>query len=205
MASLRRGPGSKFGLPGNIVQTSYTSADLNISEDFLAPLQDPSVIKSEAIDFANTPLPEYAPLYAVVLDNVLSPEECMQLILLAELSAGGTEENGNGWIPAMVNAGPGHEFLARDYRNSDRIIWDQKVVVKRLWERVLQVDGVREYLGKLEGPDYDFVTGHWGAVESGERWVATKQGINERMRFLKYGPGQFFRSVYPIQRSYEEN
>jgi hypothetical protein len=178
-----------------IVNTNYTSLPVDIPEDFLAPLPDPSTIKVETVDFANSVLSEYGKLYAVVLDNVLSQEECNQLIHLAELSAGGHGEEdkpNNGWVPAMVNAGPGKEFFAPDYRNSDRIVWDNNMIVERLWKRIIQGKGVKEYLSVLDGEKYYPVVGD-GATRWGERWVITKQGMNERMRFLKYGAGQFFR------------
>jgi hypothetical protein len=181
-----------------IVNTSYTSNPVDIPQDFLAPLSDSSIIKVEKVDFANSVLSEYKNLYAVVLDNVLSQEECDQLIHLAELSAGGHGEKqlmNNGWIPAMVNAGPGREFLATDYRNSDRIVWDNNTLVERLWKRILQGKGIKEYLTVLDGDEYYPVVGD-GATRRGERWVATKQGVNERMRFLKYGAGQYFRSKF---------
>lgn len=181
-----------------IVKTSYTSVPVNIPKDFLAPLRDPSVIKTEKIDFEKTTLPEYRKLYAVVLDNVLSQEECKQLIHMAEKSAGGHSDDhevpNSGWRPAMVNAGPGKEFLALDYRNSDRIIWDEKVLAKRLWDRVLQSQAVKEYLSVLDEDLCPTVLGK-SATGREERWVATKQGVNERLRFLKYGAGQYFRGL----------
>lgn len=179
-----------------IVKTNYTSLPVDIPEDFLAPLPDPSTINVEKVDFANSVLSEYKKLYAVVLDNVLSQEECDQLIHLAELSAGGhghgEEKPNNGWVPAMVNAGQGKEFFAPDYRNSDRIVWDNHVLVERLWKRIIQAKEVKDYLSVLDGEKYYPVVGD-GATRRGERWVVTKQGMNERMRFLKYGAGQFFR------------
>ena len=95
----------------------------------------------------------------------------------------------------MVNVGGGYEVIVPDYRNSDRIIWDQGVVMNRLWKRILQGEGIKEYLGRLEGEEYDYVLGRTGKWknESGSAWVPTAQGVNERMRFLKYGAGQFFR------------
>jgi hypothetical protein len=187
---------------GGVFKTTYTSIPVPIPDTFLAPLPDPSVIKVEKIDFAKTTIPEYKNLYAVVLDNVLSQEECNQLIYMAEQSAGAHQDDddkvpNNGWRPAMVNAGLGYEFVALDYRNSDRIIWDEKVLVKRLWDRVLQGKGMKEYLSVLDGEEYYDVVGDV-ATRRGERWVATKQGINERMRFLKYGAGQYFRRAFFI-------
>ena len=182
-----------------VVPTSYSSLPVVIPESFLAPLKDPSVIETKVIDFAKTPLPAYKDFYAVILDNVLSRDECDQLIKMAEMSAGahtdGKKVENNGWRPAMVNAGVGQEFMAPDYRNSDRIIWDNDILVKRLWERVLQGDGIKEYISKLEGEKYRQVIGG-SFLEKGIKWHVTEQGINERMRFLKYGAGQFFRSRY---------
>ena len=182
-----------------IVKTNYKSHEVKIPDDFLAPLPDPTSIKVEKIDFANSELPEFKRLYAVVLDNLLSQEECDQLIHLAELSAGGHDEKklaDNGWIPAMVNAGVGREFYAPEYRNSDRIVWDNKMLVERLWNRVLQGKGIKDYLSVLDGQDYYSVD---STIRNGQRWAATTQGMNERMRFLKYGAGQYFRSklCYP--------
>jgi len=135
----------------------------------------------------------------VVLDDVLSKEECDQLIHMAEMSAGAHQGDGevpnNGWRPAMVNVGRNHEVLAPEYRNSDRIIWDQNELAKRLWERVLQGEGLKEYLSVLDGKEYARVCGD-SAERKGERWVATPQGLNERLRFLKYGAGQFFRRKF---------
>jgi len=76
----------------------------------------------------------------------------------------------------VVNAGPGQEFLSLDYRNSDRIIWDQKEVVGRLWQRVLQGQGIKEYFKELvPGRNYEEVLGS-SFVQRGERWVPSKQG-----------------------------
>lgn len=105
----------------------------------------------------------------------------------------------NGWKPAMVNAGRNYEVLALDYRNSDRIIWDDGVIAQRLWNRVLQGEGMKEYFSVLEGEGYQAVCGD--AMFGGDRWKVTKQGLNERLRFLKYGPGQFFKGmiILPLQ------
>ncbi|KAE8454398.1 hypothetical protein EG329_000020 [Mollisiaceae sp. DMI_Dod_QoI] len=178
-----------------VVQTSYTSLDVDYPKDFLAPLPDPSKITVERIDFKNSPLNEYRNLYAVVLDNVLTREECDQLLTYAEMSKGAHtgEENepaDNGWAPAMVNAGRNAEVLVTHYRNSDRIIWDEQAITKRLWQRVLQGEGMKEYFSCLYGEKYAPAI---GTFRNGEKWKPTKYGLNERMRFLRYGPGQFFK------------
>lgn len=180
-----------------VVKTTYTNVPVDISESFLAPLPGPSTIKVSRVKFGNTPLAAYADLYAVVLDDVLSQDECDELILMAEKSVGahGQEESGpenNGWQPARVNAGGGYEILDAKYRNSDRIIWDEKTVAQRLWKRILQGEGMAEYFSVLDGEEYAPIVGNTPA-ENDRRWTITAQGMNERMRFLKYGPGQFFK------------
>ncbi|TEY48021.1 hypothetical protein BOTCAL_0299g00160 [Botryotinia calthae] len=195
-----------------VVKTNYTSLPVDLPEDFLQPLENPEErITVERIEFEKTVLGEYRGAYAVVLDGVLTREECGELIKLAEMSQGGhgnlvggeggenENENENelkgpensGWTPAMVNAGVGYEFLSTEYRNSDRIIWDEKEVVSRLWKRVLQGKGIKEDIGVLEGKKWEGLASL--GLRSGERWVGTEQGINERMRFLRYGAGQYFR------------
>lgn len=186
------------------MKVEYTSIPVPIPDDFLAPIKDPSTIKVQKIDFANSVLPEYAQCYAVILDNVLSPGECAQLLHMAETSAGGHQDGdapeveNNGWKVAMVNVGGGYEVVVPDYRNSDRIIWDEGTVMNRLWKRILQGEGMKEYLLRMQGEEYDSVLGIgsrsvWRRDELSQVWVPTAQGINERMRFLKYGAGQFFR------------
>jgi hypothetical protein len=184
-----------------VVRTCYTSKLVPIPNSFLTPLTDPSTIEVNQIHFAKTSLPEYKGLYAVVLDNVLSHAECDQLTHMAEQSAGGHDASApmenNGWKPAMVNAGRDHEFLALDYRNSDRIIWDNEEIVQRLWTRLMQAEGMKEYLNVMKGEKYVHVVGD-GIVTRDERWVVSPKGPNERMRFLKYGAGQFFRRELPF-------
>jgi hypothetical protein len=187
-----------------IQKTEYESLPVEIPDDFLSPLPDSSKMSVSQIDFKNTVLKEYKGLYAVVLDNVLSQKECDELIHMAELSVGGhrgkDEIESAGWRPALVNAGRNHEVFAPEYRNSDRIIWDDKEIVRRLFQRILQAEEVKEYLSVLDGKKYVPAVGPSANYE-GERWIVSKQGPNERMRFLKYGPGQFFKGTNIIRFS----
>ncbi len=174
-----------------VIKTSYTSKPVPIPDSFLSTgAANVGQVTYNKIDFSKTPLPEYTGRYAVVLDNVLSPAECTELIKLAQLSAGAGEPDveKDGWRPAMVNAGPHGEFLATDYRNSDRIIWDERTVVHRLLMRCFLAEQVKKDLAVLEGNE-DILGQR--AVELGHKWKATR--LNERMRFLRYGKGQFFR------------
>lgn len=177
------------------VHVEYNSLPVDISDDFLAPLPDLPTIEIKQIDFENALLPEYKGLYAVVLDNVVSQKECDELIRMAEMSTGahGNSEQdpeNNGWRPALVRAGVNREVAAFQYRNSDRIVWDEAEVARRLLNRVLQAKGMKEYLSNLSGEKYYPVIGEWAAKRE-EKWVIA--GLNGRMRFLKYGPGQYFR------------
>jgi len=159
----------------------YTFNDISIPPTFLA---DPplTAITTKHIDFASSPLPKNAGRIALVLENVLSKEECQELLRLAEASV----PVGNGespWRPALVSAGPGLEGPAPGYRESDRIIWDQQQVVDLLWARCSQAEGLKELLATVPGGPR-CGKGHWQF-----------RRFNNRMRFLKYSPGQFFKRM----------
>ena len=142
----------------------------------------PAPISLNRIDFAKTKLQEYKGYYAVVLDNVLSPDECALLVKAAEAQTNGV------WEPAMVNAGGDQQVLSLMVRNSGRIMWDSADVVAKIWARI---EGELPELHILEG--WANVMGN-GPVKRGERWRVTR--LNERMRFLRYGAGQYFRGRY---------
>ena len=143
-------------------------------------LTDPAPeIRFTRIEFADSPLKEYANLWAVILDNVLTAEECEELIHHAETRSGGA------WERAMVNVGLGRQKLAPESRNCDRIVLDDQVIVDRLWQRVAP------FVPEIQAlKDWPRVTGS-GPATRGETWAATR--LNERMRFLRYGPNEYFR------------
>jgi len=178
---------ARAGMPSQVIKTTYTSKLIPIPDSFLSTsAANTGQVTYNKIDFSKTPLPEYTGLYAVVLDNVLSAAECTELIKLAQLSAGAGDpgvEN-DGWQPAMINAGPHGELMATDYRNSDRIIWDENTVVDRLLMRCFLSEQVQKDLAVIDGSEH--IRGH--------RWKLTR--LNERMRFLRYGKGQFFKEHY---------
>jgi len=164
------------------MKTSYTSNPVHIPQDFLTTIRDDAEpITVQRIDFKSSPLPEYDGCYATVLENVLSPSECAQLLRLAEASS-----PTGGWAPALLNVGPGAEMLATHVRFHDRIIWDSDEITSRIWNRCLQAPGIAEELSTHEE--------RWRSWRTNEsvKWRMTK--VNERMRFLRYGPGQYFKS-----------
>lgn len=162
------------------VQTSYTSNPIALPAGFLTtPPAKPAT--STPIPFAASPLPEYAGHTAVLLADVLSPRECQLLIALAEASVPRETPEESPWRPALVSLGPGWEVAAPSYRDSDRIIWDQQAVVDRIWARCAQADGLASLLAEVP-PARGDGRGKW-----------TFKGLNDRMRFLKYSPGQYFK------------
>lgn len=169
------------------IQTSYTHNLVPVPPSFLTT-PPPKPITSRPIDWSSTPLPEYAGSVALVLEDVLSPAECAQLLSLAEASVPRDPDSSgetSAWRPALVSLGPGWEAPAPGYRESDRIIWDQQTVVDRLWDRCAQAEGLRELLAEVE-PYHKLRGGKWKFRRP-----------NERMRFLKYSPGQYFKRKSP--------
>lgn len=184
--------------PNKPIQTSYVSNDVPIPPSFLkTDPPDLSPITITHVNWPSTKLPEYEGHYAVVLDNVISPSECEVLLKLAEASVPDLHktpiEGGklSSWGPALVNIGMGFEVLLPKYRNSDRIIWDRQDIVDRLWGRCLRAEGLKERLGVIENEEG--ITG-WKRKGESQRWEFRR--VNQRMRFLKYGSGQFFKREF---------
>ena len=142
-------------------------------------LLQPTEITKFIIDFKTTNLPEYDGLYATVLDNVFTEQACQALIDMAESTTGGE------WEEAMVNIGNGKQRTMKDARDCGRIIWDDFDMVETIWARVK--DQVPEIL-RLENQPR--VTGN-GPVRRNE--IREMSRLNERMRFLKYEEGQYFK------------
>ncbi|KAK5632167.1 hypothetical protein RRF57_007881 [Xylaria bambusicola] len=170
------------------VKTVYRSNDVAIPDDFLtSDPADAQPITHTPIDFKDSVLPEFTGCYAVVLDNVLSPSECAQLVQLAEASVMDEDkQDGSPWRPALVNIGGGYEVEVPDYRKSSRIIWDNQKIVDRLWARMAALPEIREELSSVPGLNMD----PWGTTE---RVNHDFYRVNKRLRFLKYTPGEFFK------------
>lgn len=152
-----------------------------LPKDFLSgPGPEKAVQK---IDFTRTPLPEYDGHYAVVVDNALTKEECDNLVRAAET------KNGGEWEQAMVNVGGGRQELIPHVRLCGRIIWDDRDIVEKIWSRVKDSVPEIEFLKDLPG-----VTG-FGPVKRKETLKMSR--LNERMRFLRYEPLQYFRRESP--------
>lgn len=97
-----------------------------------------------------------------LLHEFLSPDECWQLIARAE---------GAGFADAPINAGSMGQVIRKDVRNNDRVMWDDVPLAAELWNRAKP--HVPSFLNRLN-----------------YRWDAV--GLNERLRFYRYDPGQRF-------------
>jgi len=145
----------------------------SLPEDFLsAPVSN--------VDFANTPLPEYAILQAYVIDDVLTSSECATLLAAAEASGP--------WQRAMIQVGNGHQRQEDDQRKCGRLIWDSPDVAQKIWGRV------KVYVPKIARLDKHAEITGGGPIMRGEVWEASR--LNERMRFLKYEGGEYFRGMW---------
>lgn len=105
--------------------------------------------------------------YVVVLYNILTSQECSQIIEDTETKYS--------YDPALVNIGGGRQKYIGDVRNNDRCIIDSPVTMEFLWQRIVTT------LPK----DMRFTKKNFSAV-----------GLNERMRVLRYDRGHFFASHY---------
>jgi len=113
------------------------------------------------------PIKEDKGKFAIVLYNVYTSEECEKLIADTEAI---------GYIPAVVNIGNNAEIYDPDYRRSDRCLVDSFEYADDLWRRV------KEHIPATFGNPY------------GPHIKRTVVGINERFRFLRYNPGDFFKA-----------
>lgn len=98
--------------------------------------------------------------FAIVIENLLTKEECQKWIAETEAS---------GYTRALVNVGGGTERFIPEYRNSARCIVDDELRAQELWNRVKP-----------------FVPSSFSDIR------AQPVEINERLRFLRYDPGEFF-------------
>ena len=97
------------------------------------------------------------------VDGFLTTEECARLIEISE---------GCSYEPALVNIGMGRQMLMSDVRKSGRVIIDSPEAVEIIWRRLQHLVPSEIVPG---------VSSKWHAV-----------GLNERLRFLKYTPGDYF-------------
>lgn len=118
------------------------------------------------IDFTKTPLASYYSdprPFALVIDDLFTPEECKTLLSLAQ-------SGDDKWEAALINAG-GHQMLAKDIRDCTRIMRDDFNAAGWIYERV------KPYLEEVdvisrESEKWRFIAGH--RMGSAVSWKMTR-------------------------------
>ncbi|OJJ50355.1 hypothetical protein ASPZODRAFT_23008 [Penicilliopsis zonata CBS 506.65] len=133
------------------------------------------------IDFTQTtpPIPAFKDHFAVVIDDFMTEAECKELLRLATTTGP--------WERAMINVGNGKQTMSVETRDCGRIIWDNPEIAQRIFDRL--VPFFRE-CGLEEIRNQPLVTG-LGSARRGEVFHLSQ--LNERLRFLRYEGGEYFR------------
>lgn len=105
--------------------------------------------------------------FAFVLRDVFTPEECEAMIAASEA---------RGYDEALVNTGRS-QVLDTSYRHSARNMWDNRDAADEIFARV------KSHLPSGEPRSFGYTIPPKPLV---------CDGLNERLRFLRYGPGHFF-------------
>ena len=116
--------------------------------------------------------------FAVMLHNVLTPEECSDLIQKAE---------DEGFEDAMIQGPGGKQILRTDIRSCQRCMMDDPVLAEDLLDRLM--------LALASFPELESKLKHapWITNKGGETNTPLHiAGMNERLRYLKYGVDNFF-------------
>ncbi|KAI5474260.1 P4Hc domain-containing protein [Pseudohyphozyma bogoriensis] len=137
---------------------------------------EPRFAPTGKIDFKAAGLPQYQSCYAIILDNLFTRAELVRFLSTAESSVNGE------WDVARVNATSEISFVDTDYRRGDRIILDSEELSEEIFARIRE--GLRE-VEEIEREEWS---------REGRRVVKKRMvRMNERLRFLRYPPGGFFR------------
>ncbi|PPQ72281.1 hypothetical protein CVT26_006502 [Gymnopilus dilepis] len=139
-------------------------------------------VDAPVFDFSNTPVANsYQGFYVKVIDNAFTLEECKEFIALAE--------SDSEWQQAAVHygLGPDQKYVDTDYRNSQRILRFDHEAANRIYQRLLPY--VQEMVKILPGDEWERIVGPRGQVK--QIWELV--GVNERLSFLRYEKGQYFR------------
>lgn len=125
--------------------------------------------------------------FAVVIHNLFTVQECRDLINI-------TEER-HGYDNALVHGPNGIEILRRDIRNSGRCIIDDEEMARDWFDRMVQALDEGGNSGNSVVKDRLF-DAHWlmrhGDQSKNKKKSLQVVGLNERLRFLRYHPGQYF-------------
>ncbi|RYP13175.1 hypothetical protein DL765_007002 [Monosporascus sp. GIB2] len=140
----------------------------------------PACAAARVIDFKETEVKEYADYFAMVINDILTPEECAELISLV------LPAHNAPWPPATMTAYNGSQIRDPSSWHCGRIIYNSKAVADRLLDRIL-AHLPPEVVTLDNVPD---VTGQMPVIRK-EKWKISR--LNEALKFLKYEPGNYFR------------
>ncbi|KAH8822830.1 hypothetical protein DL96DRAFT_1469838 [Flagelloscypha sp. PMI_526] len=168
------------------------------------------------IDWAQTPLPEYKDHYAKVIDGLFSSEECAELLALATSEPPKTDpasplaqlqehhatkpnpQTGKvEWQQAAVHYGLGasSNYVDTDYRNSDRILRFDVDAANKIYEKLRPL---LPELWEIRQTEENGEAGKWSKIVSRTRDTSNTVwklvGVNERLSYLRYKPGHYFRA-----------
>ncbi|PPQ71575.1 hypothetical protein CVT24_006430 [Panaeolus cyanescens] len=147
------------------------------------PEKRPNPEISLPIDWSTTPVAAtYQSQYLKIVDDVFSDEECEALKALATSDAQ--------WAQAAVHFGLGKNdhYVKVDYRNSDRILRFDHQAAQEIFERLKPY--VADIAEIKDGSPYSQIIWNGPLDDSVYRMV----GLNDRLSFLRYGPGHFFKT-----------
>ncbi|KAH8154147.1 uncharacterized protein LAJ45_01915 [Morchella importuna] len=151
-----------------------------LKTDLLSTPTAPAGAHAERIDFSTTPLAKsYGKQlsYALVIDDLFTPDECRKMLQFAALTGGG-------WKEALINSGYS-QVLRKDIRDCTRVMIDDFELAGLIFGRVKPyLDEVVE-VGK--GTEWD-IASYAGKYY---KWKMTR--LNERLRFLRYTKDQYFK------------
>jgi hypothetical protein len=134
----------------------------------------PATVPAGLVDFCAVGLPEYSECYATVVDSLFTKEELSAILAEAETASP--------WVVAQVN-GRTEAYTIPSYRNGQRIIYDSHALSDLIFQKIRpHLKDIEE----IEEPTY--VRGRGVAVQ---KWRMVR--MNERLRFLRYPKGGFFR------------
>ncbi|RHY86600.1 hypothetical protein DYB37_006138 [Aphanomyces astaci] len=114
------------------------------------------------------------PTTPITVQEIFSPERRILAFVLENVLSSGEcnalirHSEASGYEPALLNVGYGRHVLRPDVRNNDRCIIDDVATASIVWDRVRP---------------------HLPSTFQGKPVV----GVNERLRFLRYYPGQEFK------------
>lgn len=143
----------------------------------------PPSATARIIDFKKTNLGAYEDFFAMVIDNLFTPDECAALLSVVQPpTAAGDKPS---WPPATVTAYNGTQFVDLASRDCGRIIHNSQTLADALLGRILP--HIPPAVARLNNTPE--ITGQLAAV-NGETWEIAR--LDSALRFLRYESGQYF-------------